>query len=492
VSNKKNISLIKIFFATKNQIVHPPMHLLYIGGALKKAGYSVKVFHLKHEEAIQKLPEIIDFASVFVGFSIITGDPASTILKLTKAIKKNKNIPVVFGGVHPTLEPEQCLLENSVDYVVLNEGERTVVELADAITQGSAVNQISGLGYKENNKVIINPFTKFHDNIDEFEMDWSIVDVERYILPSYAETNRVLMGYIASRGCPHHCGFCYNQVFWNSRWRRHSSEKVVQQINNLAKKYDFNAIVFFDDNFTVNKKWTFEILDNISIRGIHIETRIDYIDEKFLNNLEQRKVKSIFIGVESGSDRILKLLSKGFTKNQIYRSMNLLKKHSIPSKFSFIVGIPSENLYEFRETLDLIIWCIENVPYCGFTFGFYLPYPGTPLFELCLKKGFSKPESFVGWEKLDRWGNHNINIPWTDGYKLSPLEVKKLIFLIGRMGILNKSKPTRLNRLLYKLVRFRFRYSCTKGITLIAHIENIFLPLFRVAYKKLSKKREIR
>ena len=489
MNNKGTISLVKIWMASISKNVHPPMHLMYIGDALKKAGYSVKIFHYDHEEAVDKISEIINFASVFVGFSIITGDPSTTILHITQTIKKTKNIPVVFGGIHPTLEPEQCLLEDSVDFVVLNEGEKTVVELADAITQGKTVNHISGLGYKENNKVVINPLTKFHNNMDDFEMDWSLVDIERYIHPFYAGTNRVLMGYVASRGCPHQCGFCYNQVFWKARWRRHSSEKVAQQINMLTEKHDLNALVFFDDNFTVNKKWTFEILDNINIQGIHIETRIDYIDEEFLSNLAQRNVKSIFIGVESGSDRILKLLSKGFTIKHIYNALNIIKKYPIPAKFSFIVGIPSERFSEFRKTLNLIVWCIENVPKCGFTFGFYLPYPGTNLFKLCLDKGFSKPESFAEWEKLDRWGNQNINIPWTEDFTLNPLEVQKLIFLISRMSNLHRSKPTALNRFLYKLVRFRFRKSCTKSMVLISHVENFFLPLFRIVYKKFSSKR---
>jgi len=488
VNSKGTISLVKIWFASNHNIVHPPMHLLYIGNALKKAGYSVKIFHYNHEDAMQKVSEIIDFASVFIGFSIITGDPAETIIQMTKTIKRNKSIPVVFGGIHPTLEPEQCLLEDSVDFVVLKEGEKIVVELADAITQGNQVNKISGLGFKENHKVVINPFKKFHNNIDDFEMDWSLVDVERYINPFYAGTNRVLMGYVASRGCPHQCGFCYNQLFWEQKWRRHSSEKISKQINLLAKKYNFNAVVFFDDNFTVNKKWAFDVLDKINIQGIHIETRIDYINDEFLSNLAQRKVKSIFIGVESGSDRILKLLSKGFTTKQIYHALNLIKKYPIPAKFSFIVGIPSENYHEFKETLNLIVWCIENVPNCGFTFGFYLPYPGTNLFKLCLEKGFSKPKSFVEWEKLDRWGNQNMDIPWTDGYCINPLEVQKLIFLIRRMTYLNRNKTTLLNRLLYKLVRFRFRHSCTKSIILISHVENFFLPWFRIAYKKFSTK----
>jgi len=482
---KGSISLVKIWTASNHKILHPPMHLLYIGNALKKAGYSIKIFHFNHKDVFKRITEIVDYASVFVGFSIITGDPADTILQIAKSIKRKKNIPVVFGGIHPTFEPEQCLKEDCVDFVVLHEGENTVVELADALSHGKAISKINGLGYKDSNKIIINPFIKFHNNLDDFEMDWSLVDVEKYIYPHYAGTNRVLMGYVASRGCPHNCGFCYNQIFWKRKWRRHSSDKVVNNINRLAKKYNFKGIVFFDDNFTVNKKWTFDILDNINVNGIHVETRIDYIDEDFLIKLTKRNVKSLFIGVESGSDRILKLLSKGFNTKDIYKALSLFKKYPIPAKLSFIVGIPSENLLEYSKTLNLIVWCIENVPNCGFTFGFYLPYPGTQLFQLCLEKGFEKPDSFIGWKKLDRWGNQDIEIPWTEDYTLKPLEVKKLIFLIGRMHDLTRcSKPTLLNKLLYKLVRCRFRNSGTKTMHAISYIEDFFLPLFRFFYKK--------
>lgn len=486
MSDFKTIALIKIWHGTSER-GQPPMGLLFVGNSLKKAGYDVKIFHFSKFDALARLHEIEKTSPMLVGLSIITGDPADVVIEFCERLKERlPHVPIVFGGVHPTLEPVQCLEEKCVDYVVLNEGEKTIVLLADAVRDGGPLDHIEGLGYKDHGEIKIAPFKEFEKDLDKFNMDWGLIDIERYIWPSYSGIDRVLMGYVASRGCPHKCGFCYNQVFNKSRWRHHSAEKVVRDINRLSADHNINGVVFYDDNFTVNKKWALEILKGINVSGIHIETRIDYIREDFLDDLADRGVMSLFLGIESGSDRLLELISKGFSSSDIYRSLDMMKRYPFDLKLSFILGIPTETLTEFRKTLALIVWSLENLPHVGFTIGFYLPYPGTPLFDLCVTRGFMKPKTFSEWKILDRWGEHDMPLPWIEGNFLRPVEVKKLRILSGWMINLRKSNFTGRN-LLYPIVKARFIFSGNIAVRAFSFIEDIVWVLLKAIIKKKER-----
>ena len=300
-------------------------------------------------------------------------------------------------------------------------------------------------------------------------MDWTLVDIERYIRP-YEGLPRVLMGYVTSRGCPHQCGFCYNHFFNDRRWQGRSTEKVVEEINALARDHRLDGILFYDDNFTANKKRAVEILKNISIKGTHIETRVDYINEAFLQQLQDVGVHTIFLGIECGSNRLMELISKGFTADDTYRALELVKQYPFALKLSLIVGMPTETFEEYRQTLRLVVWCFDNLPKVGFSIGFYLPYPGTPLFDQCVEMGFERPRDFAGWEALDRWGNQDTPIPWIDGAFVTSGEVKKLRQLLEWMRRYRNGTGLR-SRIAYRVLRYRFLSSGALHLRMLGPLE---------------------
>jgi radical SAM superfamily enzyme YgiQ (UPF0313 family) len=136
---------------------------------------------------------------------------------------------------------------------------------------------------------------------------------------------------------------------------------------------------------------------------------------------------------------------------------------------SFIVGVPSETLAEYQETLRLVLWCLETLPRVGFTLGFYLPYPGTPLYELCVERGFERPQAMADWEKLDRWGRTNMAIPWTQGFVLQSGEVLGLRRTLLRMKRLRHRTDWRA-RAWYALLKARFLASATPRGALLARL----------------------
>lgn len=474
----KNIALIKIWHGPESGAI-PPMGLLFIGNELKNAGYSVKVFHWTKHDVISRIHEVIEYSPMLIGFSLITGDPLDVVADFCAALKdKAPSIPIVFGGIHPSFEPEQCLEEKFVDYIIQLEGEEAMVELANAIYDGKPVDDIANLGFRKNNKIVVNDTRPLVKDIDRFEMDWTLVDIEKYVRP-YFGMKRVLMGYVVSRGCPHPCAFCYNIVFNQQKWRRRGVEKAIHEINELAAKHNLDALLFHDDNFTVNKKWAFEILDGINVRGVHLETRIDYVDDKFLKGLEDRNVASIFFGVESGSNRLLELIKKEFTTEDIVDALTKAKNNSFGIKLSFIVGVPTETLSEYRSTLDLAVWALEILPDVGFTFGFYSPYPGTPLFDLCLEKGFKKPERFADWTIVDRWGTREMPLPWIEGQYMTSTEVARIRVIINRMTTLYKS-PSVINNAKYSVLKYRFLNSGTRHIRAWSYLKDATIDILKI------------
>jgi radical SAM superfamily enzyme YgiQ (UPF0313 family) len=274
------------------------------------------------------------------------------------------------------------------------------------------------------------------------------------------------MGYVATRGCPHQCAFCYNAVFNERQWRHPSVAKVVRDVNALADRHRLGGVVFHDDNFTANRQWALDVLEGLRVPALHIETRIDYVSDAFLQQLVDRKVQSVFFGIESGSDRILDLLKKGFSVQDIRRALSLVNRHPLLAKLSVILGCPTETVADHRATLDLVIWCIENLPRTGFTIGFYLPFPGTPLFDLCCQRGFTRPEKFEGWVRMDRWGNQETPIPWTDGEYLTSREVAKLRKWSRDLIRLRASSRWR-DRLGYVVLRWRFRNSGSRLVLVV-------------------------
>jgi radical SAM superfamily enzyme YgiQ (UPF0313 family) len=463
------VALIKIWQGTL-QPPRPPLGLLFVGGALKKAGFAVQAFHWTKDEALAGLDEVIAFRPFLVGFSIITGDPLSLVLECAQKLRRAlPGVRIMLGGVHATVEPAQCLAEEAVDFVVLGEGEVTAVTLAQRLSRQEPLADIQGLGFKVDGQAVVNSRPPLLKDLDQVEPDWSLIDIEKYIAPQYEGVSRMLFGYVASRGCPHACGFCYNHFFNERTWRHPSAAKVVADVNQLVRQHRLGGVFFYDDNFTANKKWALAVIDGLATKGMHIETRIDYLNPAFIAQLTDKGVGSLFIGVESGSERILGLLNKGFKVAETKRVVAELKAFPGYVMLSFIVGVPSETLAEYQETLRLVMWCLETLPRVGFTLGFYLPYPGTPLYELCVERGFERPQAMADWEKLDRWGRTNMAIPWTQGFVLQSGEVLGLRRTLLRLKRLRHRSDWRA-RAWYALLKARFLASATPRGALLARL----------------------
>lgn len=408
------IILVQINYSEDHSEKILPLGILSVGSALKKCGFDVELININEKEIEIFSQKIVDKNPEFVGISVMTGPQTKHSAELSKQIKRIKNIPILWGGIHPSLLPGQCLKEDYIDFVIVGEGEETILEFASALRSEQDYKAILGLGFKENNQPIINQRRPLISNLDNWRLDFSLLDINKYVfkLGPYKK----VIAYKTSRGCPFNCAFCYNNDFNLSRWRVWSTKVVIEDINFLKENYKIDAIKFYDDNFFVDKKRALDILRAINIPS-HLEIRIDCIDDEIAKELKVLKVFDMLIGLESGSDRLLQLIDKRFNIERLINGVKSIAKNDLHATYSFIVGLPTETKDEFKKTIDLMYRIYQIHPRAGFTLGAYLPYPGSRMYEFSKEQGFKPPVKTEDWGNIDRF-RRNFDSPWVDAKKV--------------------------------------------------------------------------
>jgi radical SAM superfamily enzyme YgiQ (UPF0313 family) len=395
----------------------PPSAILYVGGFLKRNGYRLVLHHVRERDCEAAVREICADPSVlWVGFSSMTGAQVSSSAAMSRSIKAARpDLTVVWGGIHASLMPEDCVRFDFVDFVVIGEGEITALELSQHLSGQARIStsEIPGLAFSCGGSYHRTPDRELRKNLDRFAQDWSLIDVQRYLI---RYDDGLGMHFITSRGCPHDCGFCYNQAFNRRRWRTHSVDCVVEQMAALQRETGIRYVLFDDDNFLVNRKRGFAILERLKDLGITcrwLDCRVDYIDDELLQKLVALGVGSIFVGWESGSNRTLKRICKGFDRSLILEKTRLLAKYpELSCDASAIIGFPWETHEDVRATISLALEMFRIKPFgLNFNLGLYVPYPGSPLVEDALAAGFEFPRDPEGWRRFDILSGE-MRVPW--------------------------------------------------------------------------------
>ena len=429
------IALIQINYSKDHSEVTLPLGILSVGSALKKAGFKVKLVNISEKDINKTVDQIASLKPEFLGISVMTGIQTKHSAEFCQKLKKqNRETPIVWGGIHPSLLPEQCLGEDYIDYVIIGEGEITIVDFANTLKNGRAFDNIVGLGYKKDNRLItINNPRPFIENLDNYRIDFSLIDISKYLFKLKGAERTI--AYKTSRGCTFNCSFCYNRAFNRGEWRTWSINTVVEDINFLKKNYKVDAIKFYDDNFFIDRNRAIEILEKIDIPA-HTEIRIDMITEELAQKLKKLKVSEFLIGIESGSDRMLNLINKGYAVDKIKQGVEILAKYDLYTTYSTIVGLPTETEEEFNKTLDLMYWAHKTHPRAGFTMGAYLPYPGSLMYDFAIEQGFKSPQKTEDWGNIDRF-RKGFCSPWVDNKKVWRIR-EYFKFFSYKIGFLNK------------------------------------------------------
>jgi radical SAM superfamily enzyme YgiQ (UPF0313 family) len=468
MSNRKKIVLIypRLEKYNPERIHYFPLPILAVAGSLLREGYEVTIFDNRVEEGLDQFLDSLEEEPIFFGLSVIIGYPIVDGLQLSRRIKARfPNIPVVWGGWFPTLEPVVTLKENSVDLVVRGPGERTVVRLARSLEKKGDLGSVGALAYRQNGKIIVNDSASPADINKTDPLPYHILDPSKYNCIQRKEIN-----YITSHGCPYDCRFCCVTYIYHRRWCPIAAERVVEDISHLVHHYGIENIEFQDDNFFTNKSRAKAILEGILSSNLKItwtgQVRFDKLisfDEELFDLIKRSGCRCLYASGESGSEKILKVIRKRITTQQTLSGVKLLEKHDIALRTTFMVGLPKETLDDLKMSLDLSKRLIDIKKRIHVYYSFYRPVPSTELFNEALEEQIiTKPKTLDEWARYVPVDQKQFWLFLKENTTKLRNDAKKLSFYFwfaNYRPFLENVRDTKVKFLL-RLVRpiFQFRY----------------------------------
>ncbi len=394
------------------------VHLAY---PLVNEGYGVRILDMRVDDyRTFKMGN-----PVFVGISAMSGLQIRFGLEFAEKVRAElPSTPIVWGGVHPSLLPEQTLENSHVDIVVRGEGEPIMAELASSISKGESLDGVRGITYKSEGKIRKTPESQPID-LDSIpvELPFDLLRLDRY--PSLKAGRFHIQ---TSRGCPHKCGYCYNMLFNNQLWRAKSAGRVLDEIEHILQKYPHVKIIDpIDDNFFVDKKRVESICRGLIERKFDVawraNCRFDYLcnyNKEFISLLATSGCTELDFGGETGSERLLTLVRKEITPAQMLKSAENLKNWapSIKPFVSWMSGLPTETDEDLEKTFNLMDQMSKANPNTQH-FGVFIftPFP-SPL-AASLDDLFTPPTSLEGWSAIDVF---NFKPPWHSKKYVKKLE----------------------------------------------------------------------
>ncbi len=365
----------------------PPLGVAYLHSFMKKNGIESVIFDSRaYKRPIKELKEMLSKEKPdLIGINIhCTSEIDDGVFVAGKIKTIDNRIPVVVGGSHPSALPEDTLNRyRDIDFVVFGEGENTLLELLEAIKNGSDLHNISGLAFREEGKIVKNKPREMIENIDLLPMpDFSGFPLNKY-KPHYFKGIEIPV--ITARGCPNRCVFCYQPMGHNVRVR--SFELVVDEIERDIRDYNATQIFFADDTLTIDPDYTIRLFEEIKRRGLNkvryiASTRIDKVNREMLKTMKEANVFSIVYGAESGNQNVLNGIRKGFTLEQTEQAIRWTKEAGIKVDTNFILGLPYENEETIKQTLDFIMKLDPDF----LNLAILAPFPSTVVYEWA-KKG---------------------------------------------------------------------------------------------------------
>jgi radical SAM superfamily enzyme YgiQ (UPF0313 family) len=414
---------------------------------------------------------------LMVGITAMTGEPIKHALELAEFVREKSDRPIVWGGIHPTIMPEQTLRNEYVDYVISGKGEFAIVELAEFLKGKRAIEDVSGLVYQ-------GPDERIYRNPPAETFDWEMIPRIPYELVDHTKYYRSgfegrVVSVLTSRNCPYRCAFCYNSSLKKEeRWTAEPVELTKQNLKTLFERFNPDYISFIDDDFFFDQGRAREILEyireqkwsvKIGFRGARVNELLQ-LDNAFFDLMVEVNTRHINIGVESGSPEVLKKLRKGITPDMVVE-LNQRFRHypSLIPLYNFFSGTPEETLEDIRKSTDLVLQLIRENPYCQISgFHQYTPYPGSTLYEIAKKYGFKEPDTLDGWSTM-QLENNAKNCPWINKKRLKLLNIiYTTVYFVDNKYNIYFLKKSVLHRLIYPLVlvyrkfaRLRLRHHLT-------------------------------
>lgn len=426
----------------------PPLGLAYIASYLEQNNQTVRIIDAIAEQL--DFPSLLDTVSVaphFIGITATTMTVKSALEYAALCRVKFPRTIIVLGGVHPTLMPEDVLINKNVNFVIRGEGEYSFLKLIN----GMDIDKIPGLSYKRDGNFFHNPYGELIKDLDTLPFPaYHLLPVLKYkaTLGSYKRLPVISM--ISTRGCPGKCTFCLGS-YLGGHVRMHSVKYLIEEIKMLQRDYGIKEISFYDDTFTTYKLKVQEFCRQILTEKMDLTwvcfARVDFIDEETLKLMKQAGCHQIMYGIESGNEQILKNIKKMTSLDKAKEMVALTKKIGIECRAAFMLGNPGETEETMQQTLDFAKKLDPDIALFNIT----TPYPGTEMYAWADKNNYLKTKD---WSLYDL-SNAVMELPTVSSQKVEAFYKKAHKEFYGR--------PIYLIKKLFKIRSFGELITALKG-----------------------------
>ena len=393
-----------------------PLALLAVGSALDSETYEVLIIDSRldpdaHQQVLAQLPD-----ALCIGMTVLTGSPLRDALDLAEKIKRRRpDFPVIWGGWHPSLFPEETLRdESSIDITVQGQGELTFRRLVDALSRGTSLTEIPGITFRNAGSIQRNPGAPLLDMDQLPAARYDLIPVDSYL----GRKKRRQLDYISSIGCRFRCSFCADPFVYQRGWKAISPSQMMQQLSHLVRLHRIEDINFQDETFFTSQRRVREIAKKMAC----LEPRVTWaatmradqgarLSEGDFRELASCGLRRVLIGVESGSQKMLDWMKKDIRLEQVQLCAERCRDNGIGVIFPFIVGFPDEPLASILQSLQLASQLRRMDPQFTTPIFFFKPYPGSEISQFVQDQGYALPRDTREWADFDYIGSCG---PWVD------------------------------------------------------------------------------
>ncbi|PQJ79342.1 B12-binding domain-containing radical SAM protein [Polaribacter porphyrae] len=374
----------------KNKTPFPPLGTIYAASFLRKNGFEVSLFDTNFLDSITSLKSFLEDKkpSYFViyddGFNYLTKmcltnmrEAAFEMIQIAKSLQ----IPVICSSSDATDHSEKYL-EKGADIIIKGEGEITLLETITAIQDNKPLTEVDGIIFKDDDKIIKNKARTVLKNLDELPQPaWDLIDINQYKKIWNSGKQEFTLNLATTRGCPYKCNWCAKPIYGN-RYNSHSPKYIVEQIKFLQDNFNVKRFWMCDDIFGLKPNWVQEFNQELKKEKLnisyYIQSRADLLlKEDTIDALAESGLEEVWIGAESGSQKILDAMDKGTTVDQIYTATKLLKEKNVRIAFFIQFGYLTENKEDINKTIAMIQELVpDNI---GVSISY--PLPGTKFYD---------------------------------------------------------------------------------------------------------------